>query len=103
PSTGFPIRVVFTPDGRHALVTNATAATLAVFDAATRAPIATVDLMPPDAELRETMLGRGALPIGAIADPARPRVYVAISGADRIAVVDTGSWTVQDYWATGRE
>ncbi|MCD9027647.1 gluconolaconase [Luteimonas sp. BDR2-5] len=103
PSAGFPIRVAFTPDGRHALVTNARAATLSVFDAATRVAVATVDLAPPDAELHETMLGRGALPIGVIADPVRPRVYVAVSGADRIAVVDTGDWTVRDYWPTGRE
>jgi len=28
---------------------------------------------------------------------------VAISGADRIAVVDTATWTVSDWWETGRE
>jgi DNA-binding beta-propeller fold protein YncE len=102
-SAGFPIRVVFAPDGRHALVTNARAATLAVFDANSRERIATVALAPDDAEYQETLLGRDALPIGVIADPARPRVYVAISGADRIAVVDTRIWKVIDYWQTGRE
>lgn len=102
-STGFPIRVVFTPDGRHALVTNARAATLAVFDANSRERIATVALAPDDAEYQETLLGRHALPIGVIADPHRPRAYVAISGADRIAVVDTETWQVIDYWQAGRE
>ena len=103
PSGGFPIRVVFTPDGRHALVTNATAATLSVFDASTQAPVATVALAPPDAELRDTLLGSGPLPIGAVVDPLQPRAYVAISGANRIAVIDTRDWRVLAYWPTGRE
>jgi YVTN family beta-propeller protein len=102
-SGGFPIRVVFTPDGRHALVTNATAGTLSVFDAATHAAIATLDLVPAGETFRATMLGQGALPIGVIADPTRPRVYVAISGANRIAVVDAETWQVVGYWETGNQ
>lgn len=102
-SPGFPIRLVFTPDGRHALVTNARAATLSVFDAATREAVATVPLEPEGVELQETMLGHAALPIGAIADPAGGRVFVAVSGADRIAVIDTATWTVTEFWETGRE
>lgn len=102
-SKGFPIRVVFTPDGRHALVTNATAATLSVFDAATHTAVATVVLAPEDAPLQDTLLGSGPLPIGAVVDPTQPRAYVAISGADRVAVVDTREWRVLGYWATGRE
>ena len=102
-SPGFPIRLVFTPDGRHVLVTNARAATLTVFDAVGRKEVASVPLEPPGVELHDTMLGRAALPIGAIADPAGGRVFVAISGADRIAVIDTASWTVSGWWETGRE
>ena len=102
-SEGFPIRVVFTPSGRHALVTNARAATLAVFDAVSRTPVALVDLARPGATYRETMLGRAALPIGAIADPSGRRVYVAVSGGNEIAVVDTASWTVVERWPTGEE
>ncbi|MDR6992432.1 gluconolaconase [Luteimonas sp. 3794] len=103
PSAGFPIRVVFTPDGRHALVTNATAATLSVFDAASRRAVASVALAPKDAALQTTLLGNGPLPIGAVVDPDAPRAYVAISGADRIAVIDTRHWNVLEYWKTGRE
>lgn len=102
-SEGFPIRVVFTPDGRHALVTNARAATLAVFDAQSRERVAEVPLARTGADYRDTLLGRAALPIGVVADPARPRVYVAISGADEVAVIDTATWTVIDHWPTGRE
>ncbi|MGY1519545.1 Vgb family protein [Luteimonas sp. A482] len=100
---GFPIRVVFTPEGRHALVTNARAATMSVFDAATRAPVATVPLQPEGGESGQSMLGQGPMPIGVIADPSRPRVYVAISGADRIAVIDSSDWRVLEYWNTGRQ
>lgn len=102
-SRGFPIRVTMTPDGRHALVTNAQAATLAVFDVATRRQVATVQLAPEGVELRDTMLGRAALPIGAAVAPDGSRAFVAISGADRVAVVDTGSWRVTGWWETGRE
>ena len=102
-SPGFPIRVVFTADGSRALVTNARAAELAVFDADAKSRIATVKLLREDARYRETLLGRDALPIGVVADPVRPRVYVAISGADEIAVVDTDTWQVVDHWPTGRE
>ena len=103
PSAGFPIRVAFTPDGRQALVTNATAATLSVFDVALRRAVASVALAPADAALQTTLLGNGPLPIGAIVDPDAPRAYVAISGADRIAVIDTREWKVLEYWTTGRE
>ncbi|PZQ27735.1 MAG: hypothetical protein DI562_13075 [Stenotrophomonas acidaminiphila] len=50
-----------------------------------------------------TMLGNAALPIGVVAAADRPRAYVAISGGDRIAVIDTQRWQVIDYWVTGRE
>ncbi|MEP6907512.1 MAG: beta-propeller fold lactonase family protein [Pseudoxanthomonas sp.] len=102
-SKGFPIRVVFTADGRHALVTNARAANLAVFDTRSKLHIATVELAEPNVTYNQTMLGSAALPIGVVVDPSRPRAYVAISGGDRIAVVDTTSWKVINYWAAGRE
>ncbi len=102
-SKGFPIRVVFTPDGKHALVTNATAGTLSVFDSATHAPVATVALVAEGETFNDTLLGQGALPIGVIADPVKPRIYVAISGVNRIAVVDSSEWKVLDYWQTGNQ
>jgi len=103
PSPGFPIRVAFTADGRQALVSNARAATLSVFDAQRKRPLATVALNREGKDYRDTMLGRAALPIGVVADPARARVYVAISGGDEIAVIDRASWKPVAYWRTGRE
>ncbi|WP_147300564.1 YncE family protein [Lysobacter silvisoli] len=102
-SPGFPIRVVFDADGRHALVSNARAGTLSVFDARKRKPVATVALAREGVEYRDTLLGRAALPIGVIADPKRARVYVAISGGDEIVVIDSKRWKPIAQWRTGRE
>src|SRR5690606_29832257 len=100
---GIDVAPVLRPDGRHGLLTSARAATLWGFGAVGREALGTVGLEPEGVELHGTMLGRAALPIGAIADPAGGRVFVAISGADRIAVIDTATWTVSEYWETGRE
>jgi DNA-binding beta-propeller fold protein YncE len=102
-SKGFPIRVVFTADGRYALVTNATAANLAVFDARTKLRVATIELAEPGVSYNQSMLGDTAMPIGAVIDPTRQRAYVAISGGDRIAVIDTREWKVVGHWPAGRE
>lgn len=102
-SPGFPIRVAFTADGRHALVSNAKAGNVRAFDVATRKVVATIDVAPVGIEARDTMLGKAALPIGIAVHPTRPRAYVAVSGSDRIAVVDTQAWKVIAHWPTGRE
>ena len=102
-SVGFPIRIVMSPDGGHALVTNARAATLSVFDVAERSLVSTVQVADPDGDYQETLLGQAALPIGIEIHPDGSRAYVAISGGDEVAVIDTASWQIVDRWATGRE
>lgn len=102
-STGFPIRVAMTPDGRHGLVTNARAATLSVFAVESRTLAATIQIADPDAAYQETLLGDSALPIGIVAHPGGERVYIAVSGANEVAVIETGTWQIVDRWATGRE
>lgn len=103
PSPGFPIRVALTPDDRYALVVNAKGATLSVFDRARRTRAATVDLNEPGVSYRPSMLGQTALPIGVRVDPDGKRAYVAISGGDRIAVIDVDGWKVRTHWRSGRE
>lgn len=103
PSAGFPIRVAMTPDGAYALVTNARSAELAVFDVADRREVARIALAEEGREYRETMLGRAALPIGVLVDDDGRRAYVAVSGADEIAVIDAAEWRVIDRWQTGAE
>lgn len=102
-SKAFPIRVAITPDGHHALVTNARSAELAVFDVAGKREIARIPLAQPGTEYRDTLLGKAALPIGAVVHPDGSRAFVAISGGDEIAVIDTATWKIVARWKTGRE
>ncbi|MFP3996622.1 cytochrome D1 domain-containing protein [Pseudomonas capeferrum] len=99
----FPIRVVMTPDGKHALVTCAKSAELAVFDVAAKREIKRISLAQEGAEYRKTLLGAEALPIGAVVSPDGKRVYVAISGGDQVAVIDTVDWREKARWQTGPE
>lgn len=103
PSAGFPIRVAMTPDARHVLVVNAKAATLSVFDRTARRTVATVTLDEPGVRYQPSMLGDSALPIGVRVAPDGRRAYVAISGGDQVAVIDTANWTIEERWKTGRE
>lgn len=102
-SEGFPIRIAITPDGRHALVTNARAATLSVFDIDTRERVATVQVADPEGDYQETLLGDDALPIGIEIHPDGKRAFIAVSGGNHLAVIDTSAWEVIDRWTTGRE
>jgi len=102
-SPGVPIRIAFTPDGGHALVTNARAATVSVFDVAKRELVRSIPIAEPGAEYRETLLGRAALPIGVEIHPDGRRAWVAVSGGDQLAVIDTASWEIVERWATDRE
>lgn len=103
PTGEFPIRVVITADGKHALVTCAKSAQLAVFDIDAQREVTRIALAQPDKTYRKTMLGTAALPIGAILSPDGRRAFVAISGGDEIAVIDTQTWQVQARWPTGPE
>lgn len=99
----FPIRIVMTPDGRHALVTCAKSAELSVIDVAAKQEVKRVNLAFKDARYRQTMLGAAALPIGAAVSSDGKRAFVAISGGDEIAVIDTATWAVQARWHAGPE
>lgn len=99
----FPIRIVMTPDGKHALVSCAKSAELSVIDVANKREIKRIDLARKGAVYRETLLGAAALPIGAVVAPDGKRAFVAISGGDEIAVIDTATWSVQARWPAGPE
>jgi YVTN family beta-propeller protein len=103
PSPGFPIRVVMTPDGRHALATSARSGELAIFDVKQRKEVRRLKLLEDERGLVSPMFGPGSFPVGVIVSPDGRRAFVAITGGDRIAVVDTKDWAVTGFWTAGRE
>ena len=102
----FPIRLKFTPDGKHALVSYAFAGEVAVFDVARRKAVHRIKLKKTQqqVEQRPNMFRRrGALPIGIVVPPDGKEAYVACGGYDQIAVIDLMTFKVTGTIATGRE
>lgn len=91
----FPIRVEFTPDGRHALLSCAEDHALEVWDATRRTRVATVSLLQPGADAAPV------LPVGIEVAPDGGEVYVAGAADDTIHVIDTATWTVVRRFAAG--
>ncbi len=105
PSTDFPIRVVFTPDGARAMVTNARSAELRVFDASARRDLMAIPIQAPVIEGRAQVIAfeGSPSPIGLLAHRDGRHVYVAAASADAVAVVDLEAGAVVELIAVGRE
>ncbi len=86
-------RLKFTPDGRRVLIAGggggAAGNSLIVMDVATRK------------EVKQLNLGGGAA--GIVIVPDGSRAYVAVSGKDKVAVVDLKSLEVTGYVSTGKQ
>jgi len=87
-------RLKFTPDGRRVLIAGGggggtAGSSLVVMDGATRK------------EVKQLNLGGGAA--GILIVPDGSRAYVAVSGGDKIAVVDLKSLDVTGYVSTGKQ
>src|SRR5438046_445756 len=87
-------RLKFTPDGKRVLIAGGggaapTGSNLVVLDAATRK------------EVKQINLGGGAA--GIVMVPDRSRAYVAVSGKDKVAVLDLKSLEVTGYVSTGKQ
>jgi len=89
PCAGFPIRVVFSPDGALAAVSCAEANVIALYDAASHELLARVST------------GDGSTPIGMSFNHAGSHLYVSCSGADQIADLDLRLRKVVQRFATG--
>lgn len=87
PASGFPIRVVFTPDGLYALVSCAEAGCVQVFAARTRKLEGTI-------ELRRDATESSPLPVGLRVAPDGKQVWVACTRGGFLAVVDLETRTV---------
>ena len=81
-------RIKFTPDGRLALVSDLSAGKLAVFDTKDYTERARLEL--------------GRTPTGILVAPSGKEAFVAVSGDDRIAVIDLDTLSVSRTIATGK-
>lgn len=102
PTGEFPIRVEFTHDGRHAVVTNARDDSLGVYDAESMQPVRTVELGVEGGK-GASIFGEfdASVPIGI--QPAPGRLWIAHANGDRVSEIDTASWTVTRLIDAGRE
>ncbi len=82
-------RLKFTTDGKSVLVSDLSAGELAIFDAGTRSERARVKL--------------GRSPTGILVAPGGKEAFVAVSGENRIAVIDPGTGKVLRTIATGNQ
>ena len=108
PCPSFPIRLKFTPDGRHALVSNARSGDVAVFDAASREEIARIAMKAEavagkDERLFGDQFEDSPVPVGIVVHPSGRRAYVANTNADVVSVLDLDSWTLVDRLVAGKE
>jgi YVTN family beta-propeller protein len=106
-SKSFPIRAQATPDGRHVLVSNARSGEVAVFDVASRKEARRVPMdietAGSEGRLFGDRFGKSPVPIGILVRPDGRRAYVANANADRVVVVDLGTWKPIDRIRAGRE
>ena len=80
-------RLKFTPDGRQVLISDLDAGDLVVIDARTRQVTKRLPL--------------GRMPEGILIPPAGTHAYVAVTGDDRVAIVDLKTLSVTGTVATG--
>jgi YVTN family beta-propeller protein len=81
-------RLKFTRDGRHALISDLDGGELVVIDARTHGIVKRVRL--------------GSMPEGILVPPEGDRIYVAVTGENRVAVVDAKALEVVQTITTGR-
>ncbi len=80
-------RLKFTPDGTHVLVSDLDGGELVVVDAAARKEVKRIPL--------------GKSPEGILIEPGGARAYVAVNGANQVAIVDLKTYSVIGTIATG--
>lgn len=105
---GFPIRIAFTPEGHHALVSAARSGEVVRIDAKQRKELARRKLdftKAPDAARRlfGDQFGESPVPVGLVIAPDGKSAYVAATQSDVVAVIDSVTLEVLDLIRAGRE
>jgi len=83
-----PIRVRFTPDGKHVLFSDPKTGDLIAYDAAARQEIKRIPL--------------GGTPVGILVSPDSQRAFVALNGVDKVAVVNLKIFTIEKTLEPGK-
>ena len=83
-----PIRVKFTMDGRHVLVSDSQGNEVVVFDASTRKELKRIPV--------------GGVPAGLLVEPSGRRAFVASTQANRVTVINLEDLTVTRTIEPGR-
>lgn len=104
----FPIRVAFTPDGLHALVSCAQSGEVRVFDVEERREVRKVAMprkVAADEERGERIFAgaQGPMPIGVLIEPDGKFAFVANTFSDMVTVIDLATWEVVRQIETGRQ
>ncbi|MCC6928957.1 MAG: beta-propeller fold lactonase family protein [Gemmatimonadaceae bacterium] len=98
PTMRFPNRLKFTLDGKRALVSNAAAGTITVYDVARRAQVATITIpFDPSKKKAEAVLGdmgNSAVPLGILMDPNGKRAWVATAALGEVVELDLATLSV---------
>lgn len=108
-SKKFPIRVKFTSNGKHVLVSNAQSGDVVVFDAKARKEIKRVPMEVTAAEASQnsnrlfTQFGKSPVPVGILVAPKLPLAFVANTNADIVTVIDISSWSIAGRLTAGKE
>ena len=105
---GFPIRIAFTPDGSHALVSAARTGEVVRFDAAVRKELSRkkLDLQnAPDAAKRlfGDQFGESPVPVGIQMAPDGKSAFVAATQSDVVVRVNAETLEVEDLIRAGHE
>lgn len=108
PCAGFPIRIAFTPDGLHALVSAARSGEVVRVDATTRNEVTRrkLDLTnAPDAAKRlfGDRFGTSPVPVGLLIAADGKSAYVAATQSDAVVVIDPVTLAVRNLVRAGRE
>ncbi len=91
-TAGVPIRVEFAPNGKAVAVSDYRGAKVTILDAASRKTVATVDLAGSGLQAPVTMLF----------SPDGKHLWVAATGSEAVAEIDTKDWTLGRRFAVGK-
>jgi YVTN family beta-propeller protein len=96
---GLPYRLNVGANGRQVIVSNPMVNTVRVFDAATRAEVAAIEV--PRDPARAVPGAEGSMPVGGVVTPDGRTAYIALQGMNGVAVINLETRMITKYLDTG--